>query len=233
MMKILVIIPAYNEELNIKKVVDNLVRNFSQYDYLIVNDGSSDNTQKICKENNYNYISLPNNLGIGGGMQTGYQYAVQEDYDIAIQYDGDGQHNAEYIENLIKPIINGEANMIIGSRFIENEGFRTSFMRRLGINILKCVIKICTNVWITDATSGFRATDKKLTKFYSEHYAQDYPEPEAIVEALVHRFKIKEVPVIMNERIGGVSSINSIKSVYYMIKVSLAIVICRISRKED
>ncbi len=229
--KVLIIIPAYNESENIEKLVDNLIENYSQYDYLIVNDCSTDNTEEIIKRRGYNYISLPANLGIGGGVQSGYIYAVQNDYDIAIQIDGDGQHNPAYIEKLIEPIISGETDIAIGSRFIEKKGFQTSFMRRLGINFISFVIKMCCGVKVTDTTSGFRASNKAATKFFSLNYAQDYPEPEAIVSASLSGFKIKDVAVEMNEREGGVSSINAKRSIYYMIKVSLALIICRIGTR--
>lgn len=231
-MKVLIIIPAYNEEKNIEKVVENLKSKYSQYDYLIVNDGSKDRTEEICEKNHYNYVTLPVNLGIGGGVQTGYLYAVKNNYDIAIQIDGDGQHNPAYIEKLIAPIVAGEADMVIGSRFLEKEGFQTSFMRRLGINIIKIVIKLCCGVTITDTTSGFRASSRELTKFFSENYAQDYPEPEAIVTSVLNGYRVKEVPVIMNEREAGVSSIDALKSVYYMIKVSLSLIVHRLGYRK-
>ena len=231
-MKVLIIIPAYNEEENIERVVDNLIENYPQYDYLVVNDCSNDSTEQILKRKGYNYISLPVNLGIGGGVQSGYLYATQNDYDIAIQIDGDGQHDPAYIEKLIQPIIDGEADMTIGSRFIEKQGFQTSFMRRLGINIIKVVIKLCCGTKATDTTSGFRATNKELTAYFSREYAQDYPEPEAIVAASLNGFRVKDVAVKMKEREGGVSSINAKRSLYYMIKVSLALIILRIGRKK-
>lgn len=231
-MKVLVIIPAYNEAPNIVNTVENLKKTCPDVDYVIVNDCSQDDTAKICNEHGYNFLSLPINLGIGGGMQTGYRYAVEKDYDIAIQFDGDGQHNAEYINELIKPIKSGEADLVIGSRFIDKKGFQTSFMRRMGINMLGAVLKLCGRVKVTDATSGFRAASKELIKFFSHHYAQDYPEPESIIAARVSGFTVKEVPVVMNERTAGVSSINSLKSVYYTIKVTLAILIYRIVGKK-
>ena len=232
MKKILIIIPAYNESESIEKVVDNLIQNYPQYDYLIVNDCSTDNTEEIIQKRGYNYISLPVNLGIGGGVQSGYLYAVKNDYDIAIQMDGDGQHDPAYIEKLITPIISGKADITIGSRFIDKTGFQTSFMRRLGINIISLVIRMCCGVKITDTTSGFRASNSEANKFFSQNYAQDYPEPEAIVAASLNGFKIQEVAVEMNERMGGISSINAKRSVYYMIKVSLALIICRIGIKK-
>ncbi len=231
-MRVLVIIPAYNEALNIVNTVNTLTSTCPDVDYVIVNDCSQDDTAKVCRDNGFNFLSLPINLGIGGGMQTGYRYAVANDYDIAIQFDGDGQHNAEYIKDLIKPIEDGEADLVIGSRFINKEGFQTSTMRRVGINMLGAVLKLCGGVKITDATSGFRAASKDVIEFFSHHYAQDYPEPESIIASRVSGFRIKEVPVIMNERTAGVSSINTFKSIYYMIKVTLAIVIYRLVGKK-
>lgn len=226
--KVLIIIPAYNESKNIEKVVDNLVENYPQYDYIVINDCSTDNTEEILKRRKYNYVSLPVNLGIGGGVQSGYLYAVQNDYDIAIQMDGDGQHNPAFIERLIAPIVSGNADITIGSRFIDKKGFQTSFLRRLGNRFISLVIKICCGVNATDTTSGFRASGRKASEFFSLNYAQDYPEPEAIVSAALNGFKMQDVSVEMNERMGGVSSINARRSVYYMIKVSLALIICRI-----
>lgn len=227
-MKVLIIIPAYNEEKNIERVVDNLIENYPQYDYLVVNDSSKDSTAKILKKRNYNYITLPTNLGIGGAVQSGYIYACENDYDIAIQIDGDGQHDPAYIEKLIEPIEKGEADMVIGSRFIEKQGFQTSFLRRMGILFIRFIIKLCCGVKATDTTSGFRATSKELNMLFVRNYAQDYPEPEAIVFASLNGFTVKDVPVKMREREGGVSSINAKRSLYYMIKVSIALIILRI-----
>lgn len=231
-MKILVIIPAYNESENIVNTVTTLKKHCPEVDYVIINDCSKDNTEEICKENGFNYISLPINLGIGGGMQTGYRYAYEHGYDVAIQFDGDGQHNAEYIKDLVAPIENKEADLVIGSRFIDKEGFQTSSMRRVGINLLGFVLRVCGRVKITDATSGFRAASREVIHFFSQNYAQDYPEPESIIASRVSGFKVKEVPVIMNERTAGVSSISTFKSMYYMIKVTLAIVIYRFVGKK-
>lgn len=231
-MKTLVIIPAYNESENIVNTVKMLTEKCPDVDYIIINDCSTDDTERICRENGFNYISLPINLGIGGGMQTGYRYAKANNYDIAVQFDGDGQHNAEYIRTLTEPIEKGEADLVIGSRFINKEGFQTSFMRRLGINMLCGVLRLCGHVRITDATSGFRAASKDVIDFFTQNYAQDYPEPESIIASSLSGFRVKEVPVVMNERTGGVSSISTFKSVYYMIKVTLAILIYRIVGKK-
>ena len=226
-MKTLVIIPAYNEEENIKRVIDNLVRNFPKYDYVVINDCSTDNTEKICRENGYNFINLPTNLGIGGGVQTGYKYALENGYDIAVQMDGDGQHNPEYLDRLVEKIETGEADIVIGSRFITKEGFQSSGMRRFGIKFLSFLIKACCGANIKDVTSGYRAVNRKFIEIYSKNYADDYPEPEAIIAGKMYGGRISEVPVVMNERVGGVSSISPFRSVYYMIKVSLAILLYR------
>lgn len=228
------IIPAYNEEEAIIDVVDNLKKSNDMVDYVIINDCSTDNTESILKQEKFNYISLPVNLGIGGGVQTGYRYAVENNYDIALQMDGDGQHDPEYIKNIIQPIVDGKADMVIGSRFIEKNGFQSSGLRRVGIKFLSGLIKLCCGTKVLDVTSGFRATGKQMTAFFANNYAEDYPEPEAIIAATLNGFKVKEVAVLMHERQGGESSINAVRSIYYMIKVSLAIIIYRLGnlRKE-
>jgi len=230
-MKILIIIPAYNEAMNIEKVVNELINEYSIYDYIIINDCSKDDTVKICKKNKFNYITLPINLGIGGGVQTGYKYALEHDYDIAVQNDGDGQHDPVYIKNVIQPLLDGVADITIGSRFLEKEGFQSSTVRRAGIKFLSELIQLCCGVKIKDVTSGFRAVNKEYIKFYAEEYPPDYPEPEAIISASLNGAKIQEIPVIMKERENGVSSINPVKSIYYMVKVSIAIIICRLTKR--
>lgn len=230
-MKILVIIPCYNEQDNIEKVVARLKEYAPDADYLIVNDCSTDSSAKICRANGYSFIDLPINLGIGGGVQSGYLYAVENDYDITVQMDGDGQHNPKYLYDVIAPVEKGEADMCIGSRFIKKDGFQTSFMRRLGINILSAIIRVLTGVRVLDVTSGFRACNRDLTEYFSRHYAQDYPEPEAIMSAVLNGYRVLEAPVVMEERQGGVSSISPLKSAYYMIKVSIALVAYRITLK--
>jgi len=232
-MKILVIIPCYNEEKNIDKVVQNIVNySSSNYnfiiDYLIINDCSKDNTLEICKGKNYSYINLPINLGIGGGVQAGYLYAHERGYDIAIQHDGDGQHDPFYFGDVISPILSGQADIVIGSRFLNKKGFQSTGLRRLGISFLSVLIYLCTGVKIHDVTSGYRAVNRKYIELFAFHYAQDYPEPEAIMDAALHKARIMEVPVIMREREEGKSSISPIKSIYYMIKVSLAILFHRL-----
>ena len=229
MKKVLIIIPAYNESQNIERVVDNIVNNFPQYDYIVINDGSKDNTRDICKERRYEYLNLSINLGIGGAVQTGYKYAKDKGYEYAVQIDGDGQHDISYLERMLPYLESGEVDIVIGSRFIECEGFQSSAARRTGIKILSALIYMCTGCRVKDVTSGFRAVNKEFIKLYADNYPNDYPEPEAIVSAVMHGGIIKECPVIMRERAGGTSSINFVKSIYYMIKVSLAIIVCRIS----
>ncbi len=230
-MKKLVIIPAYNEADHIVEVVEKVKQCCPSYDCLVVNDGSADQTQAKLLGAGLDHVTLPVNLGIGGAVQTGYLYARENDYDIAIQLDGDGQHDPAYLDALIEPILRGRADVTIGSRFIKKEGFQTSLSRRMGINILGGVIKVCCGYTATDATSGFRAASKTAIAFYADHYAHDYPEPEAIVSGVLRGLRIKEVPVTMNERQGGKSSISGLKSAYYMVKVSLSLLLCRFSYK--
>lgn len=233
-MKVLMIIPAYNEENSIIRtcniIKDKVSNDKFILDYVVINDGSVDSTKERLEKNNENYIDLVCNLGIGGAVQTGYKYALKNDYDVAIQFDGDGQHDINYIEDLINPIINGDANFSIGSRFVGNESdFKSTRLRRVGIGFLSNLIKICTKTTIKDATSGFRAADKNVIKIFAEEYPKDYPEPESIITLLKNRYIIKEVPVNMHERYDGKSSINAMKSLYYMFKVSLSIFIANLS----
>lgn len=228
-MKCLIIIPAYNEAGNIEKVINNLVQNYPQYDYIIINDGSTDATEKVCSREGYQVLHLPINMGIGGAVQTGYRYAQKNDYDIAVQIDGDGQHDVSFLENMLKLIETGEADIVIGSRFVQKEGFQSSQIRRVGIRFLSVLAGILTGVRIRDITSGYRAVNRKFINIYADDYPADYPEPEAMVIAAVHGGVIKEYPVIMRERESGTSSITLKKSVYYMIKVTLAMLVRRLS----
>mgnify|MGYP005774694197 CR=1 FL=1 len=232
-MKILLIIPAYNEQENIEETIKKIKEFSEEIDYIVINDGSSDNTEKILKANNLNHINLVNNLGIGGAVQTGYKYAHENNYDIAIQFDGDGQHDINCVPKICEPLINGQADMCIGTRYLDKNSsdFQSTFMRRLGANIISIFIKIFTKASITDPTSGFRAVNKKVIEEFTKNYPTEYPEPESTVSLLVNGYKVKEVPVSMNEREGGTSSITIKfwKPVDYMIKVVLAIIIDSIS----
>lgn len=227
--KPLLIIPAYNEEAVIEKVISSLITEYPQYDYVVINDGSTDQTGEICEENGFNVVNLPINLGIGGAVQTGYRYAKKYGYDIAVQIDGDGQHDVSYVNRVIQPLLTGEADVVIGSRFLEREGFQSSAARRAGILFLSGLIRCCTGIHVRDVTSGFRAVNRRFIEIYALDYPSDYPEPEAIITAVMYGGRIREVPVVMKERETGKSSINLRRSVYYMIKVTLAILIKRTS----
>lgn len=224
-MKKLVIIPAYNESESIKSTVEDIINNAPDFDYIVINDCSTDNTAQICKENNFNYISNPVNLGIGNTVQTGYIYAYRRGYDIVVQVDGDGQHDTKYLHEMTEHLINNELDMVIGSRFINKEGFQSSAARRFGINYFTVLIKLCTGKKITDPTSGLRMVGRRVIERFAKEYPKDYPEPETVAAILKNGYKVEEIPVIMRERQGGVSSISMKKSVYYMIKVTLAILV--------
>lgn len=224
-MKSIVIIPAYNEEKSIEKTVEDIIQNAPEFDYVIVNDCSKDDTLRICMEKGLHVLNLPINLGIGGAVQTGYRYALKNGYDFAVQFDGDGQHDAKYLQQMRDHMIEHKQNMLIGSRYIEKEGFQSSGLRRFGIRFFSVLIKILTGTKITDPTSGMRMVDREVIEIYAESYPKDYPEPESVVAILNQKKKVGEYPVIMRERMEGVSSISPMRSVYYMIKVTLAILV--------
>ena len=228
-MKCLIIIPAYNEAANIEKVINNIVQNYPQYDYVIINDGSTDKTAEVCANAGYQVLNLPINMGIGGAVQTGYRYAKKNNYDAAVQIDGDGQHDVAFLEDMLKLLESGEADVVIGSRFVQKEGFQSSQIRRVGIRFLSILARILTGVQIRDITSGYRAVNRRFIEIYANDYPVDYPEPEAMIIAAVYGGIIKEYPVIMRERENGTSSITFKKSIYYMIKVTLAMFVRRLS----
>ena len=228
-MRVLIIIPAYNEADSIEYAVQKVIE--QGFDYLVVNDGSQDETLAICQSNGYNVLNLPRNLGIGGAVQAGHMYAFEHGYDIDIQFDGDGQHDAAYLNALVDSIARG-ADIAIGSRYLEDtDGFKSTFMRRVGIAWLSAWIRLFRNTRITDPTSGFRACGKRAIELFCSTYPYDYPEPESIVTALGHGLTVNEVPVVMHERQGGQSSISPLKGAYYMIKVTLAIAISALSNR--
>lgn len=226
-MKVLLIIPAYNEEENILNTCNTIKEFKDELDFVVINDGSKDNTLKILQENKLNHVNLINNLGIGGAVQTGYKYAYENGYDIAIQFDGDGQHDVNCVPTICEPIIKGQANMVIGTRYLDKRSseFQSTFMRRLGSNIISFFIKICTKNKITDPTSGFRAVDRSIIEEFAKEYPTEYPEPESTVCILKKKYKVMEIPVSMNERTGGKSSIRFLKTADYMIKVCMAIIL--------
>ena len=236
-MKVLLIIPSYNEEENVLRNYEKIEKfnkkSKIKYDAIIINDGSKDKTEQICKDNNLPYISLVHNLGIGGAVQTGYKYAFDNNYDIAVQFDGDGQHDVNYVKNIIDPIINDEIDMTIGSRFIDKKSskFKSSFSRRIGIKLISFFIKLVSRKKIYDTTSGFRAVNKKIIKEFANEYPVEYPEPITTVEIIKKGYNVSEIPVSMNERENGTSSIKTWKNIYYMLNVILSIIITGIGRK--
>lgn len=232
-MKTLIIIPAYNEEENIGALLDELEGQYGEYDYLVINDCSRDGTRRLLKERGANFLDLPVNLGIGGGVQAGYMYALENGYEIAVQMDGDGQHLPAYLEAIVEPVRTGAADFAVGSRFIKNEGFQSSALRRVGIGFLSWWLRALTGVEVKDVTSGFRAVNRKGIELFSNEYAQDYPEPEALTLAALRGLRIIEVPVQMKERVGGRSSISGLKTAYYMLKVTLALALTKLSNRRS
>lgn len=223
MLKLLIIIPAYNEASNIERVVDNLIENYPQYDYVIVNDGSSDDTRKICANRKYNFLDLPINVGLAGAIRAGIRYANYHGYDYAVQIDGDGQHEPKYIKDMLEKMETAQADIVIGSRFKEKK--KPHSMRMLGSRIISGAIKLTTGgKKIEDVTSGMRLFNKRMIKNfgYNMHYS---PEPDTIAYLLNCGIKIEEIQVEMYERIAGTSYLNLKNSVWYMLKMLFSILI--------
>ena len=233
-LKIAIIIPCFNEEstvLQLSKEIEKTIFSLPiEVKAIFINDCSTDNTKQILEKNNLNHINLSVNLGIGGAVQTGYKYALRNGFDIAIQMDGDGQHPPSELEKIILPIYINDADVSIGSRYINKEGFQSSTLRRIGINYFKWFNKLLTGITIYDSTSGYRALNRKALKVVSDYYPDDYPEPEAIILYSINHLRINEVAVTMRERQGGESSIRAYKTIYYMIKVTLSTLFLYISR---
>jgi glycosyltransferase involved in cell wall biosynthesis len=232
-MRILAIIPAYNEAGSIARVILSIKQHQPDMDIVVINDGSSDDTAAVARRTGLAIvINLPVNLGIGGAVQTGYLYADRYGYDIAVQIDGDGQHDPAELERILEPIRRGEAECCIGSRFAERQGYRSTAVRRVGIHFFSWMIRGMTGRRMTDPTSGFRAVGRNGIHLFAGYYPDDYPEVEAIVFLLRKGYKVLETPVKMRERATGQSSITPFKSLYYMIKVSLAVVMTRLREGE-
>lgn len=227
-MKLLIVIPAYNESMNIERVVDHLTHNFPQYDYVVVNDGSRDDTAAICRKRGYTLIDLPINLGLSGAVQAGMRYAVRERYDAVLQMDGDGQHRPEYIAVLQKTMEESGAEIVIGSRFVTEKKPHT--MRMMGSNLISAIIKISTGKRIMDPTSGMRLFGRDIVKEFA--YDMNYgPEPDTISYLLKQGVKVEEVQVTMDERIAGESYLNLVRSVKYMMLQCFSIVFIQRFRK--
>jgi len=229
-LKTLVIIPAYQEARNLPRLFEELGEVPLDFDVVVINDCSTDDTEEVCHRYGIPVVSLPVNLGIGGAVQTGYKYALRNGYDIAVQMDGDGQHDPKFLKLVLSRIHQGY-DMCIGSRFIENKGFQSSLTRRAGIKYFSRLIKLLTGQYISDPTSGFRACNRELIRLFANSYPKDYPEPETIVTAIRNNYRITEVPVIMRPRQYGESSITGNMAAYYMVKVTLAVIMAAFAKK--
>ena len=223
MSDMLAIIPAFNEEGAVGKVVEEIRRLRPAIDVVVIDDGSTDETADVARKAGARVVSLPFNLGIGGAVQTGFKYAAEKGYDVAVQVDGDGQHRPDQIPILLDALRQEGIDVIIGSRFLSSGGYTTSLVRRIGVHVFVLVNSILLKKRITDNTSGFRAYNRKAIEFLAEHYPYDYPEPESVIILGRNGFRLAEVPVLMREREHGRSSISAFWSMYYMIKVLLAI----------
>ena len=235
-MKLLAIIPAYNEEATVGQVVAEIRSAMPDADVVVINDGSVDSTASVAAASGAVVVNLPFNMGIGAAVQAGYRYAEQGDYDIAVQVDGDGQHNPFEIAAITRPVIAGEAEIVVGSRFLgrsDSAGFKSTRMRRIGISLFARVLSVMTGHTLTDPTSGFRACGRKTIRLFAQEYPDDYPEVESLLLAHLAGFRISEEPVKMRARGGGHSSITPIKSVYYMIKVMMVLFIWLVRKKPE
>ncbi|MBD0379250.1 glycosyltransferase family 2 protein [Paenibacillus sedimenti] len=228
-MKTIVIIPAYNEEKSIANVISSIQSALPDADIVVINDGSADQTSSVARSTEHAaVIDLPVNLGIGGAMQTGYLYAYRNGYDLAIQIDADGQHDPHELFKIMEPILNHQADCCIGSRFLQKTDYRQAWIRRIGIWFFTWMIQWMIGKTYTDPTSGFRAVNRRIIQRFAAYYPEDYPEVEAIVWLERQKFRVREVSVVMHSRQAGRSSITPMKSLYYMIKVSLAVCMTRI-----
>jgi glycosyltransferase involved in cell wall biosynthesis len=222
-LKRLAIVPAYNEEASIGRVIDEIRVLDPVFDVVVVDDGSVDRTAAVASERGVHVVRLPFNLGIGGAMQTGYRFALEHGYDLAVQIDGDGQHDPRELPKILQPLLDGRADLVVGSRFGSDGAFRSSAVRRIGIRLFAGVVSAVVRQRVTDTTSGFRVVNRRGIALFASDYPHDYPEVEATVMCVKHKLRLTEVPVRMRERTGGESSITAYRSVYYMTKVLLAI----------
>lgn len=220
--RVLIIIPAYNEEATLEGVIRDVRDHQPRADIVVVDDGSSDNTSGKALSLGAPLLRLPINLGIGGAVQTGFRYARRQGYDFALQVDGDGQHPAGQIADLLQPVRAGEADVVIGSRFLEDRGYHGGLARRLGVWVFQILNRVVSRRRFSDSTSGFRAYNRRAIEFLADSYPSDYPEVESIVTLIRNRFRVTEIPVTMRERHGGRSSITFPRAIYYMVKVTLA-----------
>jgi glycosyltransferase involved in cell wall biosynthesis len=218
------LVPAFNEEANVGRVIDEIRAFDPALDVVVIDDGSYDRTAEVAHEHGATVVRLPFNLGIGGAVQTGFRYAFEQGYDLAVRLDGDGQHDPSQLDRILAPVLSGEADIVVGSRFAEaGAGYRSSRSRRVGIRLLAWVVSRIVGRRVTDTTSGFQALNRRAIELFAHDYPHDYPEVEATIMVSRHRLRSVEVPVSMRERGGGRSSITALRSIYYMVKVLLAI----------
>ena len=218
------IVPAYNEEACIGQVLDEIREFDPGFSVVVIDDGSIDRTAQVARDRGAHVLRLPFNLGIGGSVQTGFRYAWENGYELAVRVDGDGQHDPLQLALIIGPVLADEADICVGSRYRERgDGFRSSAPRRIGIRILAATVSLLTRQKVTDPTSGFQALNRRAITLFAADYPHDYPEVEALVMLIRHRLRLKEVPVQMRPRVAGRSSIRAFGSVYYMVKVLLAL----------
>jgi glycosyltransferase involved in cell wall biosynthesis len=221
------IVPAFNEEQAIARVIAEIRAYDAQLEIVVVDDGSRDRTGDVARAAGARVLRLPFNLGIGGAVQTGFRYARENDFDLAVRVDADGQHDPAQLDSVVEPIKRGDADIVVGSRYLSprGDGYRSSAPRRLGIRILARVVSLLTRQRITDPTSGFQALNRKAIVLFAADYPHDYPEAEALVLLLRHRLRLREVPITMRPRAAGRSSIQTLSSGYYMVKVLLALLV--------
>lgn len=232
-MKKIVIIPAFNESKVIIDTINDIRAKAPDFDFVVVNDHSKDDTHRLLAREGIPALNLPVNLGIGGAVQTGYLYAYRNGYDIAVQLDGDGQHDPAFLHDMVTFMQKNESDMVIGSRYITKEGFQSTSLRRTGIRFFSWLIRLITGKRITDPTSGYRMINRRIMKIFAKDYPRDFPEPESVVTVLKNGFRVDELQVIMRGRQSGKSSINLIKSPYYMIKVTFAIILEGVCKHAD
>ena len=224
-MRIALIVPAFNEARNLPRLAERLGAHARGCDVCVVDDGSTDGTARVAASLGWTVLRLPVNLGIGGAVQAGYLWALQRGHDVAVQVDGDGQHDPAFLSALLAPLEAGDADLVIGSRFLSEGGFRSTIVRRAGIRYLSWFLRLRCGARVTDATSGFRAAGRRAIELFARYYPSDYPEPEAIALAKRAGLRLDEVPVRMSERAHGHSSITALRTLYYLVKVSLALVL--------
>lgn len=227
----LVIMPAYNEEKSVASVIHRVRASCPDIPIAVINDGSTDHTHQVAKVTGAIVLDVPFNLGIGGAVQTGLKYAAEHGYERAIEIDADGQHNPAYVDRLLQAMNQTNADMVIGSRFVQKTRYKATFMRYLGIAIFSDLIRLVCGQRVYDTTSGFRIYNRRAIEFLAHHYPIDFPEPESIVMLLKNGYKIKEVPVEMRKRQGGISSVIHWRAAYFMTSISIAIIISALKRR--